>query len=303
MKVSGIDLGGTKMELQLFDEDWKVVAKERRPTPNTYGALVTGLVDLIAWGDEAAGGTVPVGIGAAGLLNPQTGLVLTANLCASGQPLPGDVATAIGRDITYINDCRALALSEAVFGAGQGHHSVMSLILGTGVGGGSVVGGELLQGPTLTGGEFGHTSAPAHLLAKYNLPLLPCGCGRQACVECYISGPGMEQIAKVITGKTMTAPTIAALKHTDAQAQKVWEIWCDLTADLILSMTLTADPDVIVIGGGLSKIEGICDILHKATATAQIGDFGAPPILLAQGGDASGARGAAYAAVQGGRYV
>lgn len=296
MTAIGVDLGGTKIEVQVFDEAWSVSARHRCDTPRAYPALVRAVADQISWAQEAAGAKAPVGIGAAGLVNPQTGLALTANLVATGQPFPDDIASAVGRPVTYVNDCRALALSEAVFGQGKGHRTVMALILGTGVGGGIAVDGAILQGPTQTGGEFGHTSAPAHLVATHDLPVWQCGCGRMGCIETYIAGPGLERLAKHLTGEDLTPPQIAARRHDDLGA--VWKIWCDFTADLLHSLTLTADPDLIVLGGGLSHIDGIIADLTVAANNAQIGDFSVPPLVLAQGGDTSGARGAAYAAWQ-----
>lgn len=296
MTAIGIDLGGTKIETQVFDDTWCVVARQRCDTPRDYDALVRTMSDQIKWGETQAGQAAPVGIGAAGLVNPVDGLALTANLVATGKPFPTDIATAAGRRVTYINDCRALALSEAVFGQGRGHRTVMALILGTGVGGGICVDQHLLQGPTHTGGEFGHTSAPAHLVAQHALPVMQCGCGRMGCIETYIAGPGLARLAKHLTGQDVTPPQIAAQRHgTMAQ---VWDIWCALTADLVHTLTLTADPDVIVLGGGLSQIDGVTDDLAKAARHAQLPGFASPPLVVAEGGGTSGARGAAYAAWQ-----
>ena len=296
MTAIGIDLGGTKMEAQVFDDAWSVAARSRRDTPKDYAELVTELADLIRWADAQTSGTVPVGIGAAGLVNPKTGLALTANLVATGQPFPADIARTVERPVTYVNDCRALALSEAIFGQGKGRRTVMALILGTGVGGGIAVDGAILQGPTHTGGEFGHTSAPAHLVAKHDLPIWRCGCGRMGCIETYIAGPGLARLAKHILGTDLTTVEIAARRDIDTGP--VWQVWCDFGADLLHSLTLTADPDLIVLGGGLTHIEGLVDDLTATARRAQIGDFAVPEIVLAQGGDTSGARGAAYAAWQ-----
>ena len=296
MNAIGIDLGGTKMEAQVFDDAWSVAARRRRDTPKDYAELVTELADLIRWADAQTSGTVPVGIGAAGLVNPKTGLALTANLVATGQPFPADIARTVERPVTYVNDCRALALSEAIFGQGKGRRTVMALILGTGVGGGIAVDGSILQGPTHTGGEFGHTSAPAHLVAKHDLPIWRCGCGRMGCIETYIAGPGLARLAKHILGTDLTTVEIAARRDIDTGP--VWQVWCDFGADLLHSLTLTADPDLIVLGGGLTHIEGLVDYLSATARRAQIGDFAVPEIVLAQGGDTSGARGAAYAAWQ-----
>lgn len=296
MNAIGIDLGGTKMEAQVFDDAWSVAARRRRDTPKDYAELVTELADLIRWADAQTSGTVPVGIGAAGLVNPKTGLALTANLVATGQLFPADIACTIGRPVTYMNDCRALALSEAVFGQGKGRRTVMALILGTGVGGGIAVDGAILQGPTHTGGEFGHTSAPAHLVAKHDLPIWRCGCGRMGCIETYIAGPGLVRLAKHILGTDLTTVEIAARRNIDTGP--VWQVWCDFSADLLHSLTLTADPDLIVLGGGLTHIDRLVEDLSAAARRAQIGDFAVPEIVLAQGGETSGARGAAYAAWQ-----
>jgi predicted NBD/HSP70 family sugar kinase len=296
LNAIGIDLGGTKMEAQVFDDTWSVAARRRRDTPKDYAELVTELADLIRWADAQTSGTLPVGIGAAGLVNPKTGLARTANLVATGQPFPADIARTVERPVTYVNDCRALALSEAIFGRGKGRHTVMALVLGTGVGGGIAVDGSILQGPTHTGGEFGHTSAPAHLVAKHDLPIWRCGCGRMGCIETYIAGPGLVRLAKHILGTDLTTVEIAARRDIDTGP--VWQVWCDFGADLLHSLTLTADPDLIVLGGGLTHIDGLVEDLSETARRAQIGDFAVPEIVLAQGGDTSGARGAAYAAWQ-----
>jgi len=296
MTAIGIDLGGTKIETQIFDDNWDVVARQRDDTPHDYKALVEKIADQIDWGVKQTNNSTPVGIGAAGLINPRNGLALTANLVATGHPFPADIAKHAGRRVTYVNDCRALALSEAVFGQGKDHQTVMALILGTGVGGGLCVNRRILHGPTLTGGEFGHTSAPANIVAQHNLPVWQCGCGRIGCIETYIAGPGLVRLAKHLTGQNVTTHQIAAAR--DGEMASVWQLWCDLTADLLLTLTLTADPDLIVLGGGLTHIEGIVDDLTRATKAAQLSTFGTSPLVLAQGGETSGARGAAYAAWQ-----
>lgn len=293
----GIDLGGTKIAARIFDDGWQTQHSKRIPTPTCYGDLIVALTDLVQWADAKAGGALPVGIGSAGLINPANGLALAANLAISGQAFPADISHAIGRRVTYLNDSRALTLSEAVLGAGQGCRTVIGLIMGTGVGGGIAVDGRLLDGPSQTGGEFGHVSASAALVAQHGLPLVPCGCGRIGCVETLISGAGLSRIGVVTTGRVLDAPALMALRRDDPGAQAAWDIWCALTADLIRGLILTVDPDCIVLGGGLSKIPGIAADLQAATAAAQFSGFPVPPIRLAQGGDTSGARGAAYAAV------
>ncbi|MEJ6397401.1 ROK family protein [Yoonia sp. 208BN28-4] len=294
--AAGIDIGGTKIEVQVFDSAWTTIARQRVATPTNYPALLTAVTDVIGWARDQSASPLPVGIGAAGLVNPATGLALAANLPASGHPFPADIAEHAGQPVTYINDCRALAVSEAVFGAGQPYRTVASIIMGTGIGGGICIEGHILTGPTATGGELGHTAAPAHVVAAHNLPIVQCGCGRMGCIETLVAGPGLQRIAKHLTGADLSPQEIAARRHDDMA--QVWDVWCALAAELVLGLTLTVDPDVIVLAGGLSRITGIADDLAKAAAAAQFGGFGIPPIVLAQGGDASGARGAAYVAWQ-----
>ena len=295
--AAGIDLGGTKSEVQLFDKDWALVDLRRDATPASYDALVGMLSEQLRWVQDRAGHAIPVGIGAAGLVDAE-GNAFTANLPAMGRPLPADLAQAAGHAVTYVNDCRALALSEAVFGAGRGHATVMSLIMGTGVGGGVAHDGALRPGPAGTGGEFGHMPVSGPALLTHGLAMRDCGCGRRGCVESYVSGPGLARIAQELTGRDMSPADIGAARASDPAAGRVWAAWRDLAADMALALVQAVDPDVIVLGGGLSRIDGLASELGEALAAAQIPGFGVPPLVLAEGGDASGARGAALAASQ-----
>ncbi|MDP4032166.1 MAG: ROK family protein [Pseudorhodobacter sp.] len=298
MIAAGIDLGGTKIEAQLFASDWSLAERRRIDTPHDYDALVAAVAAQISWAEARAGRALPVGIGAAGLIHPQSGLALTANLPATGKPLPADIAAHAGCTVTYINDCRAFTLSEAVFGAGRGQSPVVGLIIGTGVGGGVAVAGRLLQGAAQVGGEFGHMAAPAHLVTTHGLPVLRCGCGRRGCIETLISGPGLVRLAQAVTGRAFTAQALAQAKARDADAGRVWSVWCGLVAELLLTLSFTVDPACVVLGGGLSQVPGVADDLCAALALAQLPGFASPRIVLAEGGDSSGARGAAYAAWQ-----
>ncbi|MBI1416582.1 MAG: ROK family protein [Limimaricola sp.] len=296
MIAAGLDLGGTKIEAQVFDDDWRVAARRRIATPPEYDALVEAMADQISWAEAQAGWPVPVGISAAGLVAPATGLALTANLAASGRPFPADIIAKVGRPVAYYNDCRAFTLSEATFGAGRGAQTVVGLIIGTGIGGGLTIAGRLVPGPAAVGGEFGHMAAPAALVVRHGLPVVCCGCGREACVETLIAGPGLVRVAETVTGRHLTPPDIVAMRTSDADVARAWGIWCELVAELLLRITLMIDPDVVVLGGGLSQAEGLLDDLGEALRAAQWTGFGVPRLALAEGGDASGARGAAYAA-------
>ena len=298
MIAGGIDLGGTKIEAQIFAADWALSDRRRMDTPKDYKGLVAAMADQIAWIDAKTKARIPVGVAAAGLVNPTTGLAYTANLPATGHPFPAEISQAAGRQITYINDCRALTLSEAIFGAAQGLTPVVGLILGTGIGGGVAVNGKLIPGPAMVGGEFGHTYAPAHLVAQYSLPIVRCGCGRMGCIETLIAGPGLTRIARAVTGAELSPRDVVAAKAKDQNAAQTYQIWCELVAELLMTLSFTIDPAAIVLGGGLSNIPGLVADLTTAQARSQFPGFATPKILLAQAGDASGARGAAYAAVQ-----
>ncbi|WP_370227674.1 ROK family protein [Cognatishimia sp.] len=294
---AGIDLGGTKSEAQLFDKDWQLVERQRVSTPASYEALVQTVAEQVVWCKTQAGAPLPVGVGAAGLVDADDN-AFTANLPAMGKPLPQDIAKAADHPITYINDCRALALSEAAFGAGQGYGTVMSLILGTGVGGGVAFDGRLRDGPTHLGGEYGHVAASAAVVAEHNLPIYQCGCGRKGCIEAYIAGPSLQRMTQDLFGASLTPTEIGQQKDQAGAAQKVWNIWLDLTADLLLSLIQGVDPNIIVIGGGLSQIPWIEVDLTARMKEKQLSGFGVPGVVRASGGDASGARGAALAAAQ-----
>lgn len=289
MKAVGLDLGGTKIEAQVFDDDWQVGQRERVATPKGYDDLVEAVAGLIARTER---GDVPVGIAAAGLVNPSTGLAYTANLPATDRTFPADIAAALGRDVSYVNDCRAMTLSEAIFGAARGRSPVVGLILGTGVGGGIAVDGRLLESPAGVGGEFGHMAAPAHIVAAHNLPVVRCGCGRIGCIETYLAGPGLTRLAEHFLGQSLEPRKLA-----DApDAGQVWEVWTDFASELLMTLTMTVDPDCVVLGGGLSLIDGVAPRLQEALQRKQFRGFGVPEVLLAEGGDTSGARGAAFAA-------
>lgn len=296
MSAAGIDLGGTKIEAQVFDAAWQMTARQRWPTPKSYDDLVQAMAQAVAWCEGQSRAGLPVGVSAAGLINPATGLALTANLAASGRPFPADIARAAGRPISWINDCRALALSEARFGAAQGFDPALALIFGTGLAGGVVTSGQIMPAFAGLGGEFGHFPLPAGPMIAHGLPVLPCGCGRMGCTETLLSAPGLARIAAHVTGHMHMPEDVIAGRASDAGLQKAWAIWLELACDFLITLCFSIDPAVIVIGGGLSNAPDLADDLARALQLATLKDFAIPPIRLAQGGDASGARGAAYAA-------
>lgn len=296
MIAAGIDLGGTKIEAQVFDADWHLIARQRWPTPKLYDDLVAAMVTAIQWCETHSAG-LPIGVSAAGLINPATGLALTANLSATGKPFPEDIAAAAGRGIAWINDCRALTLSEAKLGAAKGADPAIGLILGTGVAGGVVTGGKLLPSPAAIGGEFGHFAMAAPPIIAHGLPIFSCGCGRTGCTESYLSAPGLTRIARHLTGQDHSPETIVEQRASNADFAKAWEIWLDLATEFLITLCMTLDPQVIVIGGGLSRAPGLTDDLKNRLRFSTLKGFPIPDIRLAEGGDASGARGAALHAI------
>jgi N-acetylglucosamine kinase len=297
MIAAGIDLGGTKIEAQVFAADWSLAARHRWPTPRDYSDIVRAMATATHW-CKAHGPAIPIGISAAGLVNPATGLALTSNLPATGHPFPADIAAAAGREIAWINDCRALTLSEATLGAAKGADPAVGLILGTGVSGGVVTKGALMAAHARVGGEFGHFPLAAGPLLTHGLPLLTCGCDRKGCVETYLSAPGLARIAAHLTGQIHAPETIVAGRATTEAFAKSWEIWLDLATEFLVTLCFTLDPEVIVIGGGLSRAPGLTRDLTNRLTKAMFAAFPIPTIRLAEGGDASGARGAALYAVQ-----
>lgn len=296
--AAGIDLGGTKIEAQVFDDGWRLAARRRWTTPKDYDALIEAMARAVGW--CAAHGTpgMPIGVAAAGLIQADTGRALTANLPASGRTLPAEIAQAAGHHIAWVNDCRALALSEAVLGAARGATTAVGLVLGTGVAGGVIISGTLAAGHAGVGGEFGHFALPARPIVDHGLPILQCGCGRTGCAESYLAAPGLQRIAAHVTGRTPTPQEIIAGKTIEPGLARTWAIWLDIAAEFLMTICLTVDPDVIVLGGGLSRAPGICDELKGALEAVMFSGFAVPSIRLAEGGDASGARGAALAAWQ-----
>lgn len=292
----GIDLGGSKIEATLFDGTLTPITTRRTATPqDSYSDLLNALGGEVAWlRGQACQPDLPVGIGVPGLIDATTGRSVTANLPASGKPLGADIKARNGGPIRLANDCKCLALSEALDGAGQGHRTVFGLVLGTGIGGGVVVDGSLLPGPNIVAGEIGHVALPATLVTRHKLPILPCGCGAEGCFETYLSGTGMTRLSESLTGRRRTAEDIvAAARRNEAAAAHIFEVWLQIAGQLLRSVQLHIDPDCIVLGGGLSKVEGLHHALADALALAALPGLRVPRICKPRFGDSSGARGAA----------
>ena len=295
MLTGGIDLGGTKIDARLFDNDWHAVESRRIATPQTgYGDLLDALAEQIGWLEAIAGDpNLPVGVGAPGIVDRDTGTVLTANLPATGQTLPADVAARAGRPVPWMKDCAAFALAEAAHGAGRGHRTVLGLILGTGVSGGLVRDGIPLQGSNDLAGEYGQMPLPATLVEEYALPLLPNGVGLTGCYETLCSAPGLTRLAELRLGKAVSPPEIADAGQDGAA---VLDLWARIVGEMLGSLMLAADPDCVVLGGGLSNLPDVTDLIETGTQPALLPGARLPQIVLASDPVGAGARGAAVAA-------
>ncbi|HJS91296.1 MAG TPA: ROK family protein [Steroidobacteraceae bacterium] len=291
---AGMDVGGSKIETGLFDEQFRPLERRRVDTAcATYEQLLDCIVGEARWLDARAGRTVDLGIGLPGLVDHATGRSLTSNLPATGRPLREDLLARLGRNVAMANDCKCFALSEANGGAGEGAETTLGLILGTGVGGGVTHHGRLLLGYNDLPGELGHIGIPARLVAEWRLPLLPCGCGRTGCYETLLSGPGLTRLARRHGGPERAPAEIARMSGGgDAPMVAALREWLTLLAELIYTAQCTIDMDCVVLGGGLSRIPDLAPMLAAAYRTLQIGGR-ETRFEVARFGDASGARGAA----------
>ncbi|AWN45836.1 transcriptional regulator [Methylobacterium terrae] len=291
----GIDLGGTKIAGIVLDETGRVRAERRVATPRgDYDASLRAIAALVASLEAEAGGGATVGIGIPGALVPETGRVKNANSTwLNGRALGDDLATILGRPVRLENDANCLAVSEAVDGAGEGAAVVWAVILGTGVGSGIALAGRALSGRLRIAGEWGHTPLPAP--RDDERPGPACYCGRHGCLETWLSGPGLAADHARRTDRAMTGEAIvAAMRAGDAAARASFAAWLARLGRGIAGVVNLLDPDVIVLGGGLSTISEIYDALPERVAPHVFGGGFDTPIRRARHGDASGVRGAAW---------
>jgi fructokinase len=265
----GIDLGGTKIELIALEASGTELLRRRVPTPQgDYAETVRVLSGLVLDAESSLKQSGTVGIGMPGAFSLKTGLVKNANsTCLIGHDLKGDVERALGREVRFANDANCFALSEAVDGAGRGAKVVFGVILGTGVGGGIVVNGEVLTGPNAIAGEWGHNPLP--LPGKEDLPLPDCYCGRQGCIEAYLSGPALQRDPDMDRYEDRLARALAGVINV-------------------------LDPDVIVLGGGISNVQRLYANVPERWGKYVFSDEVATRLLPPVHGDSSGVRGAAF---------
>ena len=285
----GIDLGGTKIEgVVLDDASGRVLARQRVPTDSGRGyAHIVEAVGALVDGLRAAHpGCATVGIGTPGAISSRTGLLKNSNTtCLNGRDLAGDLAARVGGPIQLENDANCFALAEARHGAGQGGRMVFGVIMGTGVGGGLVIDGRLWSGPQHIAGEWGH-----HVIDPQGPD---CYCGQRGCVETLISGPAVARRYRELGGAALALEAIVERARVDALAQRAISELTDRFGRALANLINILDPDVVVLGGGLSQIDALYDAGRAAVARCVFNDELRTPIVRNQLGDSAGVIGAA----------
>jgi fructokinase len=282
----GIDLGGTKIEGILLDDSFNVVERTRIPTQQEkgYKSIINSIVSLVEELKIKASDNVTIGVSAPGAISKKSGLIKNSNTqCLIGMPLKEDLKQALDQEIAIENDANCFALAEATLGAAKNHKVVFGVIMGTGVGGGIVINGEIHKGRTYIAGEWGHHT----LRINGN----KCYCGKLGCVETYISGPALEKRWTELTGKTESLPSI--IHNLDAEIGQQWKK--DFLENFGIGLANVIDildPDVIVLGGGISNISFLYDEGRDAVYDKVFSDLVETPILKNQLGDSAGVFGA-----------
>ena len=288
----GIDLGRTKIEIAALDPRGTELLRRRVATPRAYDAIIGKIADMVAAGERELGGSGSVGVGIPGVISPATGLVKNASTVAlNGHKLDRDLASALGREVRVENDANCFALSEAVDGAGAGARVVFGVIIGSGCGGGIVVDGKVLEGRHRIGGEWGHNPLPWPEPGE--VPGPRCWCGKHGCIETFLSGPGLAADCDG-PGAADARGLPARAAAGDARAAAALERYADRLARGLAHVANILDPDVIVLGGGLSNLDCLYADVLPLMGRYVFSDVFATPILRNLHGDSSGVRGAAW---------
>ena len=288
----GIDLGGTKIEIALLGPDGQEALRERIATPSGYDATLRALTGLVCAAEQRIGVTASVGIGIPGVISPATGVVKNANSIAlNGHALDRDLSGLLAREVRVENDANCFALSEATDGAGAGQPVVFGVILGTGCGGGIVVHGRVIQGPHRVAGEWGHNPLPWP--RKEELPGPACWCGKQGCQETWLAGPSL---ARDCDGEDARDASVLPARAAagEAKARAALARHADRLARGLAVVVNFLDPDVIVLGGGLSNMEHLYRDVPPLLKRYVFSDVIETPVLRNRHGDSSGVRGAAW---------
>jgi fructokinase len=291
----GVDLGGTKTEVIALDRSGAALERVRVQTPaHDYAAIVDCIVALVRDVEQRLGARGSVGVGAPGALSRATGAVRNSNTaCLNGKPLDRDLARALGRPVRIANDANCFALSEAVDGAGRGAAVVFGVILGTGVGGGVVIDRRVLEGRNAIAGEWGHNPLPWPAPAELPGPL--CYCGKRGCVETFLSGPGLARDFEAAAGERASGPEVAERAgRGEPHAVQALDRYLDRLARSLAVVINVLDPDVVVLGGGVSRMEPLYRELPARLPAYVFCDRVDTRIAPAVHGDSGGVRGAAW---------
>jgi fructokinase len=291
----GIDLGGTKIEGAVLDDHRNTLVRRRIATPRgDYEATIAALKELVGDLEQAAGTRCTVGVGMPGTISRATGVVKNANsVWLNGRTFDKDLAAALGREIRCSNDANCFALSEAIDGAGRGARVVFGVIIGTGTGGGVVVDHHVLEGHNGVAGEWGHNPLPWP--DRSELPGPPCYCGRTGCIEMYLSGPGLALDFELATGdRVMSEVVVARAASGDGAACASIGRYEHRMARALASVINLLDPDVIVLGGGLSNIDRLYQRVPAQWSRWVFSDRVDTPLVKNAHGDSGGVRGAAW---------
>jgi len=288
----GVDLGGTKIEIMALGPDGTELLRERIPTPPGYLATLRDLADLVLSAERRLGVTATVGIGIPGVISPATGLVKNANSIAlNGHQLDHDISDVLNREVRVENDANCFTLSEATDGAGAGKDVVFGVILGTGCGGGICAHGRVLKGPHRVSGEWGHIPLPWPVGEE--IPGHPCWCGKHGCLETYVAGPALARDCDGPGAHDASGlPDRAAAGDRSAAAALARHV--DRLARGLAVVINILDPDVIVLGGGLSNMAHLYAELPRLIPLHAFSDVITTPVLKNRHGDSSGVRGAAW---------
>ncbi|QHI96278.1 ROK family protein [Aristophania vespae] len=300
----GVDFGGTKIEILALDRSGKEILRERVPDPNIYEDAVLAVRDLVLATEQKIGavpghrvsGTQPtstLGIGIPGSLSPEAGLVRNSNsVWLNNKPFGRDLEEALDRPIRVENDANCFALSEAVDGAGKGYNTVLGVIIGTGMGGGIVSNARILQGRHHIAGEWGHIPLP--WMTDEDRPARKCFCGNEGCQERYLCGPALAQEWKGPGADRSTHGIEEAARDGDPKAIRALDLYMERFARACGQIVNFLDPDVIVLGGGVSNLKSIYERVPKLLPQHVITSPCVTPIVQNRHGDSSGVRGAAW---------
>ena len=289
----GIDLGGTKIEAVLLDAAGEMVLRERVATPPGYRAILSSIQKLSVLAEQRAGVELALGVGLPGAISPRTGLLRNANtVCLNGRDLLADLQLLTQRPVRAQNDANCFALSEAMDGAAADFNMVFGVIIGTGTGGGLVWNKQLITGRHAIAGEWGHNPLP--WVKPFDIQR-DCYCGKQGCVETFLSGPGLSANVAALTGKRLSSRQIVAgAERGDADCSEQMDHYYDQLARALAQVINIVDPDAIVLGGGMSNIQRLYSELPRRLGQYVFSDYVDTVFLAPKFGDSSGVRGAAW---------